>query len=104
MPLYYMRQASLRIDKAEGQDRLHSAVQETKPKLLFLDPFIELSRVDENRSVEVVEVLNFLQRLGHENEMSVILTHHSRKPGTQDTSNSTRGYGLRGSSVLRIGN
>lgn len=84
---------SLRIDRAEDLARLHATVERRRPKLLVLDPYVRLQRVDENNSTEVSAILGSLRDLSREFNLAIVLVHHARK-GPAELS----GQGLRGSS------
>lgn len=84
---------SLRIDRAEDLARLRTTVDRRRPKLLVLDPYVRLQRVDENNSTEVSQVLGALRDLSREFELSIVLVHHARKGPAEQT-----GQALRGSS------
>ena len=85
---------SLRLDLAEQQALLAATVERLRPKLLVLDPFVRLHRIDENASAEVAPLLAFLRQLQRRFELSVVVAHHAKKGG----SNLRGGQALRGSS------
>src|SRR5204862_2309568 len=76
------------------RDALTATVAELRPKLLVLDPFVRLHRVDENLSGEVAPLLAFLRELQRRFHVSVVLVHHARKGGAKMRA----GQALRGSS------
>lgn len=88
--------ASLRLDLAEDRERLRLTVASLCPRLLVLDPFVRLHRVDENVSADVVPLLAYLRALQRELAVAVALVHHSRK----GAGNTRAGQALRGSSEL----
>lgn len=63
-------------------------------KLLILDPFVRLHRIDENASSEVAPLLAYLRELQRRFHLAVLLVHHARKGGA----NMRAGQALRGSS------
>jgi len=85
---------SLRLDLAEHQAMLAATVERLQPKLLVLDPFVRLHRIDENASAEVAPLLAFLRQLQRRYALSVVVAHHAKKGG----SNLRGGQALRGSS------
>ena len=85
---------SLRLDLAEHQAMLAATVERLQPKLLVLDPFVRLHRIDENASAEVAPLLAFLRQLQRRYGISVVVAHHAKKGG----SNLRGGQALRGSS------
>lgn len=85
---------SLRLDHLSDRERLKRTVEQIKPRLLILDPFVRLHRIDENASREVAPILAYLRELQREYQLSVVVVHHSRKNG----GNARAGQSLRGSS------
>ena len=87
---------SLRLDSREDQQRLRETLDHFRPKLLLLDPFIRLHRVDENVSSEVAPILGYLRSLQRHFRLAVTLVHHARKAAQHLRA----GQALRGSSEL----
>jgi AAA domain len=71
-------------------------VRTVQPKLLVLDPFVRLHRIDENAAAEVAPVLGFLRNLQRSFGTAVLLVHHARKAAHHVRA----GQALRGSSEL----
>ena len=65
-----------------------------KPRLLILDPFVRLHRIDENVSGEVAPLLAFLRELQRRHQLAVVVVHHARKGAGK----ARAGQALRGSS------
>jgi RecA-family ATPase len=85
---------SLRLDLDADRSRLDETVTRLKPRLLVLDPFVRLHRIDENASGDVAPVLAFLRDLQRRHAVAVAVVHHARKgAGTIRA-----GQALRGSS------
>lgn len=87
---------SLRLDLTADQQRLVETVRTVQPKLLVLDPFVRLHRIDENAAAEVAPVLGFLRNLQRRFGTAVLLVHHARKAANHVRA----GQALRGSSEL----
>jgi len=85
---------SLRLDLNADRTRLEETVARLKPRLLVLDPFVRLHRIDENVSGEVAPILAFLRDLQRRHAVGVIVVHHARK----GAANIRAGQALRGSS------
>jgi hypothetical protein len=85
---------SLRLDLPADRDRLQHTVERIKPRLLILDPFVRLHRIDENQSGEVAPLLADLRELQRRYHLAVLLVHHSKKGGGHIRA----GQALRGSS------
>ena len=85
---------SLRLDLEEHRQRLAETVDELRPRLLVLDPFVRLHRIDENVSGEVAPLLAFLRELQRRYQLAVLVVHHARKGAGR----ARAGQALRGSS------
>jgi hypothetical protein len=87
---------ALRLDLRDDAARLLATVAALKPRLLVLDPFVRLHRVDENAAAEVAPLLASLRELQRRHGCAVLLVHHARK----GSAGSRPGQALRGSSEL----
>jgi hypothetical protein len=96
LDLYLITAPVLRLDLATDQERLEETVKHARPRLLVLDPFVRLHRIDENAAGEVAAVLSCLRRLERTCQSAVLLVHHVRK----GAGNLRAGQALRGSSEL----
>jgi hypothetical protein len=85
---------TLRLDLAADRDRLERTVVDLAPRLLVLDPFVRLHRIDENASGEVAPLLAYLRELQRRHNLAVLLVHHAKKSGGRLRA----GQALRGSS------
>jgi hypothetical protein len=85
---------TLRLDLADDRDRLAETVRTLSPRLLVLDPFVRLHRVDENASGEVAPLLGYLRGLQRTFNLAVVVVHHARKGNGKGRA----GQALRGSS------
>lgn len=93
VPLLLLDVDALRLDRQSDLERLAATVADAKPRLLVLDPFVRLARIDENSAAEVSAVLGALRALQREHGLAVLVVHHARKsPATHP------GQALRGSS------
>jgi hypothetical protein len=70
---------SLRLDLEADRTRLEETVARLKPRLLILDPFVRLHRIDENVSGDVAPLLAFLRELQRRHAIAVVLVHHAKK-------------------------
>jgi hypothetical protein len=93
LDLHLILEPSLRLDLPQHLDRLRLTLDRLRPKLLVLDPYVRLQRVDENHSTQVAAILATLRELSRSFEMAVTLVHHARKNGGDSA-----GQALRGSS------
>jgi len=87
---------TVRLDVAEDRARLRRTVEDLRPKLLVLDPFVRLHQRDENAAGEVAPLLAYLRELQRELATAVLLVHHARKGAAA----ARAGQALRGSSEL----
>lgn len=94
LAVHVITEPSVRLDVPGDRERLRQTVAELRPRLLVLDPFVRLHRVDENASGEVAPLLAFLRELNREWELAVLVVHHARK----GASAARAGQALRGSS------
>ena len=85
---------SLRLDHPADRDRLAATVAALQPRLLVLDPFVRLHRIDENVSGEVAPLLAYLRELQRRDHVSIVVVHHARK----GAASARAGQALRGSS------
>jgi RecA-family ATPase len=94
LDLHVITAPSVRLDVELDRDALTATVAELRPKLLVLDPFVRLHRIDENLSGEVAPLLAYLRDLQRRFHVAVVLVHHARKGGAKLRA----GQALRGSS------
>ena len=85
---------TLRLDLQENRAALERTVAHLAPRLLILDPFVRLHRIDENASGEVAPLLAYLRELQRQHALAVLLVHHARK----SAAGMRAGQALRGSS------
>src|SRR5262249_26372122 len=97
VPIDVITAKSVRIDRERDQDRLTRTVKSCAPRLLVLDPFVRLHRVDENDAGQVSAVLGYLRALQRELDVAVLVVHHARKNGA---AGGQAGQNLRGSGDL----
>jgi len=85
---------TVRLDLEADRASLAETVAKLRPRLLVLDPFVRLHRVDENASGEVAPLLAYLRELQRRHGVAVALVHHAKKGGGR----ARAGQALRGSS------
>ena len=85
----------VRLDVQDDRARLAAEVERLRPRLVVLDPFVRLHRIDENAAAEVAPLLAYLRELQRGLGCAVALVHHARKGG-----HVRAGQALRGSSEL----
>jgi len=93
-PIHVITTPVLRLDRGRDQARLRAAVRQLAPRLLVLDPFVRLHRIDENDAGEVSALLGYLRALQRQHDVAVLVVHHARKNGA---AGAQAGLSLRGS-------
>ena len=69
---------ALRRDLEADRRNLAETVDRLRPRLLILDPFVRLRRIDENASGEVAPLLAYLRELQRRYGVAVLVVHHAR--------------------------
>ncbi len=94
VPIHVITVPVLRLDRGRDQARLRDALRRCAPRLLVLDPFVRLHRIDENDAGEVSALLGYLRALQRQLDVAVLVVHHARKNGA---AGAQAGLSLRGS-------
>ena len=94
LDIHVITAPSVRLDVERDRDALAETIAALEPKLLVLDPFVRLHRIDENLAGEVAPLLAYLRELQRRHHLAVVLVHHARKGGAKMRA----GQALRGSS------
>lgn len=82
LPIHLITAPALRLDRSRDQVRLRDAVTTYAPRLLVLDPFVRLHRIDENDAGQVSALLGYLRELQRALDVAVVVVHHTRKNGS----------------------
>jgi RecA-family ATPase len=85
---------TVRLDLEADRKSLDETVAKLQPRLLVLDPFVRLHRIDENASGEVAPLLAYLRELQRRHAVAVVVVHHAKKGAGRIRA----GQALRGSS------
>jgi AAA domain-containing protein len=85
---------TVRLDLEADRRALDDTVAKLQPRLLVLDPFVRLHRIDENASGEVAPLLAYLRELQRRHGVAVVVVHHAKKGAGRIRA----GQALRGSS------
>jgi hypothetical protein len=85
---------TVRLDLEADRKALDETVAKLAPRLLVLDPFVRLHRIDENASGEVAPLLAYLRELQRRHGVAVVVVHHAKKGAGRIRA----GQALRGSS------
>lgn len=94
LPIDVITAPCLRLDLERDQLRLEQTVRQLAPRMLLLDPFVRLHRIDENHAGDVSAILAYLRALQRAHDVAVVVVHHARKNGP---AGAQAGQGLRGS-------
>jgi hypothetical protein len=94
LDIHVITAPTVRLDLPADRHRLEQTVLQLRPRLLILDPFVRLHRIDENASGEVAPLLAYLRELQRRHHLSVLVVHHAKKGGGRIRA----GQALRGSS------
>ena len=70
---------TVRLDLPADRNALAETVAALRPRLLVLDPFVRLHRIDENASGEVAPLLAYLRELQRRHGVAVVVVHHAKK-------------------------
>ncbi len=96
LDVHVITQPVLRLDSPHDRTLLRETVKTLAPRLVVLDPFARLHRIDENAAAEVAPLLASLRILQRRFHTAVLLVHHARK----GAAHLRAGQALRGSSEL----
>ena len=91
LPIYLIDVPVLRLDREQDLLRLRLTVEKYTPRLLVLDPFVRLARVDENSAADVSAVLASLRAIQRDYDVAVLLVHHARKSPAAHPNQALRG-------------
>src|SRR5262249_7714496 len=94
LDIHVITEPTVRLDLEPVRRSLDETIAKLKPRLLVLDPFVRLHRVDENASGEVAPLLAYLLELQRRHAVAVLVVHHAKKGAGRVRA----GQALRGSS------
>lgn len=93
LPIGVITTPSLRLDLVPDQRRLDETLRCHASRLLLLDPFVRLHRINENQAGDVAAILGYLRELQRAHDLAVVVVHHARKNGGATGGQSLRGSG-----------
>jgi len=93
LPVFLILSDQLRLDLKPDLARLVHAIHTQQPRLLILDPFVRMHRLQENSAQEISGLLADLRALQRRFGLAVLLVHHTRKTNGQASGQDLRGSG-----------
>jgi hypothetical protein len=93
VPVLLLDLAELRLNDQKHLDRLRRTVATVQARLLVLDPFVRVARLDENSAQEVSAVLGALRTIQRDLQVAVLVVHHMRKSPSAHLGQQLRGSG-----------
>jgi len=93
LPIGVITAPSVRLDLPRDQRRLAETVRRHAPRLLLLDPFVRLHRINENQASDVAAILGYLRELQRAHDLAITVVHHARKNGGPGGGQNLRGSG-----------
>ena len=94
LPIYLLDVPQLGLDRRTDLLRMRATVEQCRPRLLVLDPFVRLvTKVDENSASDVSAVLGSLRAIQRDYDVAVLLVHHTRKSPAARPGQALRGSG-----------
>jgi RecA-family ATPase len=94
LDIHVITAPTVRLDIARDRAELEESMGALHPRLVLLDPFVRLHRIDENASAEVAPLLAYLRGLQRHHGAAVVVVHHAKKGAGR----ARAGQALRGSS------
>lgn len=91
---------NMRLDSIAGRTYLAEMINEVKPQVVIMDPFIEFHDADENSTREMSHMLHNLDWLRERLHFATVIVHHTAKLNDFNSLRSGPDL-LRGSSVLQ---
>jgi len=79
LDIQVITEPTVRLDLEPVRRKLDATVARLQPRLLVLDPFVRLHRIDENASGEVAPLLAYLRELQRRHAVAVLVVHHAKK-------------------------
>lgn len=83
--LVFWTEHFLKIDSDTGMGVIREYLDEFKPQVLIIDPLYKVMAGDMSDNHAIQGVSDSLDKLLNDYRLSIILLHHSRKPGANET-------------------
>lgn len=79
LDLHVITVPALRLDTRVDVSRLDATINNYRPRLLLLDPFVRLHKSDENSAQDIAMILASLRELQRRHDVAIVVAHHTRK-------------------------
>jgi hypothetical protein len=89
--------SGLKLDDDKGVSDLRRGIEKVEPDIVFIEPFRQLWRGEENSSTDMATVIDNVLAMANDYDCGFILSHHERKGGAGEDDLMSAG---RGSTVL----
>jgi hypothetical protein len=89
--------SGLKLDDDKGVSNLRAGIEKCEPDIVFIEPFRQLWRGEENSATDMAVVIDNILAMGSDYDCGFILSHHERKGGAGEDDLMSAG---RGSTVL----
>jgi|TARA_Y100000310_G_scaffold318959_1_gene373643 archaellum biogenesis ATPase FlaH len=88
---------ALKINSLKDYLKMETIITRHSPDVLIIDPLVHFHSADENSNAEMGLVMEHFRTLANNHNLAVIIIHHSKKPGLNQ---SQGGMTLRGASAV----
>lgn len=89
--------SGLKLDDEKGVAQLRRGIEKVEPDIVFIEPFRQLWRGEENSATDMAVVIDNVLSMANDYDCGFILSHHERKGGAGEDDLMSAG---RGSTVL----
>lgn len=77
---YISKNLDIVLDTPEGQRILTRDIEQVKPTVLVLDPFMFFHDQDENDNNRIKQIVRVIKRITQQHKLTTIVVHHAGKP------------------------
>lgn len=85
------KERDIRLDTPDGYANLHEIISHYRPNIVALDPIRKFHRQDENDSTAITRVVDAMDRLIHELNVTLLIAHHQGHPSQFQNNSHMRG-------------
>ena len=91
---------SIMLDEPEGLINIKRIIDMVKPDIIFFDTVMSFHSKDENKATDMKPIIRELNDIARENNIAIVLNHHSRKRTAKERSLSLNQDDVIGSSIF----